>query len=231
MTTKIEYKIEDLKFLNMKKIAVYKSSPRYTNGMSIFEIENELTREEKIELMDEMRDDIASYMLNIIKKWEDEKEELPKDNYGYVKTVSKKAWIKRNDPLNIVNIKYIESLGSYYMFKNEFKGLSLECPSTEYGYSMEHTGGDIVDQWFHDFCSALYLEEKKYFEKTDTKEIKLAEVKEKFLKYHIYFDEIEINDIGYNGKKDVSEERLDEYIKAFDKLEEKIKEISIELNS
>lgn len=231
MTTKFDYKIEDFKFLNMNKIAIFKENPRNDESMSIFQIENELTREEKIEIMDEMKEGVVSWLLGFINGWEKEKERLLKEQPVYSHATLKVNWLRENTPCGFINSHRFENAGSYRLFKNNFTDLSLECPLTGFEESMEYSGGDIVDQWFHDFCNELYLKEDEYFEKTNPQGIKLKEVRDKFLKYHIYFDENEINEIGSKGKKDVPEERLDKYIEAFSELEEKIKEISTRFNN
>ena len=221
------YKVEELKFFTMKKEKIWVSSPHMRNGLSIYAIEKTLSEEEKLAFIDELKEGIGSYVFKILKKWEDEKDSLPQDKYGHPKTVSKKAWIKRNDPHEIIDIKY--RLGNYWLFKTQFKELSTICPTTESGYSHEYTGQSVVHQWFHDLCKELYYKEKKYFEEHDTKEIKLAQVKKLGDRYGIVFDNQDLNDIIWNGKKDVSEEELDRYIAAYEELEEKIQEIKHKL--
>lgn len=93
-----------------------------------------------------------------MKKWEKEKDTLPKDQFGKPKTVSKKAWIKRNDKRKIIDIEY--QIGSYSLFSNRFSDMTTTCPTTDYGYSQEYTGEHIAHQWFHDLLRELYLEEK-----------------------------------------------------------------------
>lgn len=223
------YKVEDLKFFNMKKKDIWVSSPYMRNGLKIFELEDQLSEDEKLAFIDEMKEGIGTYLLNILKRWESEKDSLPKDQYGHPKTVSKKAWIKRNDPHKIIDITY--TLGKYHLFGRKFLEMSTICPSTDYGYSMEYTGKFVVHQWFHDLCQELYYQEKKHFEAHDTKEIKLKEVRELGHSYGVIFDNQTLNDIVWNSKKDVTEEELDAFIAAYKELEEKIQEISKKLET
>lgn len=229
MTQTMAYKLEDLKFLNMEKIPVYTSNPYMRNGLTAFEIEKTLTEEEKLAFIDEMKEGVGTYLFNLLKKWEEEKDSLPQDTYGNVKTVSKKAWIKRNDKdKNLIKIDY--KMGSYWLFKTEFKEMSTTCPEMEYGYSMEYTGQSVIHQWFHDLCKELYQNEQKYFKEHDPKEIKLSTVREYGRQYSICFDNKDLNDIIWNSKTDVSEEFLDTCIAAYKKLEESIQQISLTLN-
>jgi len=225
----MEYKVEDLIFYNMKTSIKHISNFRITTGKcKIYEIEKQLTVNEKVKFIDDLKDGIASYLLNIFSKWESEKDSLPKDNYDYVKTVSKKAWIKRNDERKIIDIDY--KIGKYWLFGTEFKDMSTTCPSTEYSYQMAYTGGNIIDQWFHDLCDLLFREEEKYFKDHDTFQIKLSKLKELGNKHNIVFGSMELNDIVWNRKSDVSEHRIDEYISAYERLYQFIDQIGNELN-
>jgi hypothetical protein len=225
----MEYKLEDLKFLNMKKEKIWVGNPRNRNGLHVFEIEKTLSENEKLEIIDQMKDGVGTYLFNILKKWESEKETLPKNDWGEPKTVSKKAWIKRNDPKGIIDIKF--KLGKYWLFKNDYKEMSTICPETEYGYSMEYTGESVIHQWFHSLCEELYRNESNYFKENDPLQLKITKVKELGEHHRICFNNQDLNDIIWNGKTDVSEEMLDEFIKAYEILEKSIEDISINLNS
>lgn len=211
------YNKKELKFFEMKKRKKFISnSVRRGNKLDVYEIEENLSLEEKIAFIDEIEDGLASYLLNILNKWEEEKDSLPKDMYNNPKTVSKKAWIKRNDPRKIIKTEY--NIGHFYVFGTEHTGMSIKCSTTGYGYNMLYTGQNIAHQWFHDLCEKLYWEEKKYFESIDSKSIKLKEVRELGNRFGC-FDIESLNDIVWNSKKDVSEAELDIYLNAFEKLE------------
>jgi len=225
----MEYKVEDLRFYNMKTSIKHISNFRINTGeCKIFEIEKQLTENEKVKFIDGLKDGVASYLLNILSKWETERDTLPKDNYDHVKTVSKKAWIKRNDERNIIDKEY--KLGSYCVFGTKFMKMDTTCPTTEYSYRLAHTGENIINQWFHDLCRLLYLEEQKYFKEHDIFSIKLSKLKDLGNKYSILFNSLELNDIVWNRKEDISEQRIDEYISAYEKLEQVINQISGELH-
>lgn len=188
-----------------------------------FSIENKLSKEEKIEIIDKYSDGLATYMLTIINKWNDEKDSLPKDSWGYPKTISKKAWIKRNDQKKIIDNEY--RIGDYWMFGSKFKDLSIQCPTTEYGRNMEHTGQHVVNQWFYDFCYKQLQEEQKWFKEHDSKQIKITQVKNLGDHYGTVFGCKLLNDIVWNNKKtDITDEQLDAFINAYEALKKCITE-------
>lgn len=223
----MDYKKEELKFLNMKKIDLDVVKLRNTSSGEIFEIENELSVDEKIKFIDSQSDGVASYLLELFEKWEADKNELPQNSYGRPKTVSFKAWLRRNDPKNRMS-EY--DLGTYNLFGTSFIGMGNDCPKANYNYNLPYTGKHVVHQWFHDLCEKLYLEEREYFKSIDPFSIKLKIIKAYGDLYNVTFGNEEIHDIVWNRKEDVAEENLDMYIKAYEKLEATIKDIENELN-
>lgn len=73
------------------------------------------------------------------------------------------------------------------MFGTKFKGMSLICPKTKYGYNLEYSGNHIVHQWFHDLCKELYREEQTYFKEHDIFQLKLKQVRDYGNRYRINF--------------------------------------------
>lgn len=151
------------------------------NSNFIYKMENEFSTEEKIKFIDENYElrghkDACTYMLNLINKYLVEKDNLPKDTYGYVKTVSLKAWLKKNDPWKVVDDHY--HYGSYYFAKREYSNFGTLTPipawtsNTPY-YNQE---GKIVDLWFHDVLEILYYEEMKYFNDHDPLILKIRKI-------------------------------------------------------
>ena len=78
--------VEEMKLMNSKK---------NFNGTYFFE--DEVSREDKIAFVDSKQDGILSYLMMIIEKFNQDVDNMPKDQWGNVKTVSLKAWIKKND--------------------------------------------------------------------------------------------------------------------------------------
>ena len=213
---------ENLTFLNMKKYGIYKNNPYMSNGLEIFAIEKEISLEDKIKIIDIFDNNIATYMLNIINKWDDEKDSLPKDKWDNIKTVSVKAWIKRNDPLNKIDTEF--KIGKYYLFERRFESLNIKCPSTEYGYSMEYTGEYIVNQWFHNLCMILYKEELKWFKENNPLQIKINKVKKLGNSYGVVFNCKLLNDIIYNQEENVTEEQIDVFLSAYEAIKKCVAE-------
>lgn len=211
------YKVEEMKFLNMN-VREECMQRRYNRRrvVKVFEIEDKLSVEEKIAFIDEVEDGIATYLLDLFDKWEKDYDELKKDSYGNVKTVSKKAWLKRNDTRKKINDSY--NIGHYYLFGSEYNEMSVTCPYTNWGFSMLYSEKHIVNQWFHDLCNILYGKEKKYFQEIDPVSIKIKKVKE-YADFLGILDNKIINDIYYNGKIDVTEEVLDSILDGYGKLE------------
>jgi len=221
------YKKEEMKFLNMNRTDIYVSNPNNINGYQVFKIEKEFTLEEKISFIDKMEDGIASYLIALIEKWEMEKDELPQSS-GSPKTVSKKAWIKRNDTRNIIDNDY--KIGRYHVLRTAFSNMTLTCPTTEYGHSYAFTGQHVAHQWFHDLCNKLHYQEQEYFKSIDPKSIMLNEVEEMGDKFGTCFNNKELNDIVWNRKIDVEMKNLQLYLDAYKKLEDTMTNIERELN-
>lgn len=218
----MNYQIEEMKLLNMKKVSIHVSNPRLRDGLKIYEIENILSEDEKLAFIDDMRDGVGTYMVKLLTKWEEEKDSLP-STHGKPKTVSHKAWLKRNDTRKMFSEF---SIDTYYLFGTEFKNMSLICPKAGYNYDMEHTGKPIVHQWFHDLCKELEKMERKYFQENDPTQIKLAKVVELGNRYQIFFDDELLHDIVWNRETNVTDVQLDTFLAAYEELEKKIESIT-----
>ena len=73
-------------------------------------------------------------------------------------------------------------------------------------------------------------EEEKYFKEHDNFQIKLSKLVDLGNKHNIAFGSRELNDIIWNRKSDISEQRIDEYINAYERLYQFIDQIGSELN-
>jgi hypothetical protein len=216
-----KHNVEDLGFLNMKKCRVVKSRPAF-GKMEIYEVEKEISLEDKIKIIDIFEENTATYLLDIITKWNKEEKSMPKDRWDNPKTVSVKAWIKRNDIKKKIDNDY--TIGSYYLFGTKFKSLDIECPSTEHNFNMEYTGEHVANQWFHDLCKKLNKKELEWFKENDPKQIKINKVKALGDSYRIGFNCKLLNDIIYNREENVTDEQLDIFINAYEVLEKCITE-------
>ena len=156
------WNIEDMKLLNQE-------CNIFIDKEKIYNCENEVSREEKIEFVDKMKDGKLSYILNLAQKFEKDKENMPSDQWGDVKTVSLKAWGKRNDGRDLIDITYkygdirflagrnIQSVnrkGAYDTYDNYvdeiFHRQLKECEKMEHKYFIEHDEYSILKQKFRD---------------------------------------------------------------------------------
>lgn len=84
------YKVEDLKFLHKK----YECLKTYRGD--IYD-DSDVTTEDKIKLLDEICDGLATYLLKLIDKFQRDKDTIKKDNEGNYDIKSFNRWVKRND--------------------------------------------------------------------------------------------------------------------------------------
>lgn len=94
-----EWNIEAMSLLNQE-------SNTYIGNEKIYNDENVTSREDKIAFVDKIQDGKLSYILDLTEKFEKDKGTMPTDSFGYVKTVSFKAWLKRNDNRNLIANSY-----------------------------------------------------------------------------------------------------------------------------
>jgi len=143
----MNWNVEEMKLLNEK-------CNTYFGKEKIYSCEN-INREEKIAFIDLMQDGKMSYLLNLIDKFEADKESLPKDYYSSVKTVSLKAWLNRNDTLKMIDRDY---------HHGKIRFLNMERWITEANrHGSYDTYENIVDECFHRVLKDCEKEEKHYF--------------------------------------------------------------------
>lgn len=161
-----EWKVEDMKLLNQK-------GGLFFGKEKIYDCEYEVSREDKISFVDGLQDGNLSYLLGLIEKFNDEKMSMPKDSWGRVKTVSLKAWIKRNDTKNrwhIIDDAY--NYGKYRML-----GCGRYITSNYKG--AYDTYEDLVDEMFHRQLIECEKKERKYFLEHDEYSILKRKFREK----------------------------------------------------
>lgn len=200
-----------------------------------------VSREDKIAFVDSMQDGKLSYILSIIDKFNKEKDTLPKDNYGYVKTVSLRAWLKRNDtgydrPVfdNWYHYGHYSLLGSERSLNTLY--------STKGGYDFYD---DFVDECFHRQLKECERLERKYFKEHDEYSILKTKLIKNIDKFNTTFDvnikwssdgniyiyeKYEVNESTKSRDKKITIEELKELIDKYNKLEDYIKELSKEIN-
>lgn len=171
-----KWKVENLALMN-EKVQYYENRER------IYAVERELSREEKIAFVDSMQDGKLSYLLALQEKFDREKDQLPKDKYGDVKTSSLKAWIKRNDTKYerpMIDCEY--NCGLYRLCETDCK---LQNP--EMILELYDTYKDFVDVCFHRQLIRCEKEEHKYFREHDKYSILQDKIFDYFEKYRTSF--------------------------------------------
>ena len=155
-----EWKVEDMVLMNQYRIGIEK----------IYLCESNVSREDKIAFVDSMTDGRLSYILELAKKYKEEKDTLKQDKWGKVNTNSFKAWLRKNDIRNIVdrecwygriyflscerNIKNIDVTYIYDIYKDYvdeiFHKQLIECERMERRYFLEHDEYSILKRKFRE---------------------------------------------------------------------------------
>lgn len=169
-----EWKVEDMLLLNQK-------GGVFVDKEKIYDCEHKISRENKIAFVDSFQDGKLSYLLKLIEKFNQDKDNLPKDQWGNIKTVSLKAWVKRNDtkygrPIVDNDYRY----GKYYV-------LGMERYITYDVKGSYDTYDDLVDELFHRQLKECEKEERKYFLEHDEYSILKTTFKEYQNKYRTSF--------------------------------------------
>ena len=149
-----EWKVEEMKLMNEK-------GGVFLGKEKIFSCESKTSREDKIAFVDSMTDGKLSYLLSLIEKFESEKESLPKDTWGSVKTVSPKAWVKRNDT------KYKRPVIDDWYQYGKYRILNVERNIQSNSKGSYEIYDDLVDECFHRQILECKREEEKYFAEHD----------------------------------------------------------------
>lgn len=158
-----EWKVEEMKLMNDCKMNV--------DGRMRYSFENNISIGDKIQFVDSMNNGELSYVLELVEKFNKERESLPKDGRGKVKTVSLKAWLKRNDPKRVCDSSY--NYGEIHLLRTRRLIYRLG-----YGNNSE-TFNEYVDDVFHEQLNRCKGKEEVYFLEHDEYSI----LKRKFREY------------------------------------------------
>lgn len=164
-----DWKVEDMVLYNQKGVI-------YIGNEEIYNCESKVSREDKIAFVDEFQNGKLSYILSLIEKYNAEEDKLPKDTWGNVKTVSLKAWIKRNDK--------DERFKPFGVFDSNGK---IRIYTIQRYITYNHKGTydtyeDLVDECFHRQLKECEQKEKEYFLEHDEYSI----LKKRFMDYSSY---------------------------------------------
>lgn len=220
-----EWKVEDMKLLKEKN-ALFKDDRNY-----IFKCEKEVSREEKIEFLDTLHDGKVSYLLNLIARFKDDAASIPKSQYGKFRKNSLKAWIRKNDTRNMVDIRY--DCG-YFSFNGVKRFLDNDNKTT--GFYAYDVHDDLVDEIFHRQLKEYVALENKYFLEHDETSVLKTKFNEKFETLKTTFGvniilrsngDILISD-GNGKERNITNEELKEMIAKYEQVENLIEKITKE---
>lgn len=145
----------------------------------VFALESKISREDKIEFLDSRLEGKISFLLELADKLEKERESMPKDSWNDIKTVSLKAWIKRNcDIPNLIDTEHYH--GKIYL-----GGSSRNIKSINQKGAYD-TYADFVDEMFHKELLKCRDEERRYFREHDEYTILMDEIHDRLNRGNFY---------------------------------------------
>lgn len=218
-----EWKVEDMKLLNQR-------GGIFFGKEKIYDCEHRVSREDKISFVDSLQNGALSYLLELIEKFNNDKTSLPKDSLGHVKTVSLKAWIKRNDTKNswhiiddIYNYGKYSLLGINRYITSDFKG----------AYD---TYEDLVDEAFHRQLKECEKKERQYFLEHDEYSILKSKFRNK--RYDTTFG-VNISDCSdgklyvyetdnYDNRREITMDELKDLLAKYEQLDALVNKLTAE---
>ena len=162
--------------------------------------------EDKIKILDKYTESKSTYIFNLLEQFNYDRETLPQDNWGKVKTVSIKAWIRKNVDTNIIGIDTSYNYGSF-----NFLGLE-HFIQRKYNYrsTWGTKDGDYREILFEAIMNNFKQSERNWYRENDPLIKKINELKG-YISLSTFNSKI-LNDIHWNGKEDITEEQADFYI-------------------
>lgn len=164
---------------NVAEMKLMKSGRNVGRSMEFSEDYTTL-QEDKIQFVDANTDGNLSYFLELFRKFQEDMEIMPKDQWGNVRTQSLIAWCKRNDPKKLIDREY--KYGKIRFFQTERfiqNGVDHKGPWD--------TFDNLVDETFHRQLMKCRNEEIEYFKSHDEYEIAKSAVRDYADKYHTTF--------------------------------------------
>lgn len=219
-----EWKVKDMKLLNQK-------CGLYYGREKIYDCERELSREDKIAFVDSLTDGKLTYLLELVDKFKNEKDQLPKDKWGSIKTVSLKAWIRRNDTkydAHIFDDDY--RYGKYRVFGMD-RYITSDYPGSYDTYD------DLVDEVFHRQLKECEKLEYNYFLKHDEYSI----LKRKFIdkQYCTTFgahiacnsdNTVYVYDDNWNYRREITMDELKDLLNKYEQIDALVEKLTLETN-
>ena len=168
------WNVEEMKLTHSPKL------PKLMDGMGAWRLEREVSREDKIRFIDERTDGEITKILELSEKYAKEKEQLPHDEKGHVKTVSLKAWLKRNDTDRLFD-------ADYHIGRTNKHDRHIEDLNTTWNYNEPK---DFVDFAFHKELEKCQIEENKYFNTHDEYTVLTDKLAEKLRENNLIHDAV-----------------------------------------
>lgn len=196
----------------------------------ILDLGNNISREEKIEFIDKMQEGKLSYLLDLLKKFNDERTNFKYDNRGDIKTSSLKPWLKKNDTLSLVDDWY--HYGAFSLL-----GINYNIQSRSNNMDDDNYCG-FVDNMFHKQLEECEKLERQYFFAHDEFSILKLKIEDKCEQYDTSFGinlnfssngDVYIYDEGCVNSREVTLEELKELSDKYDKLDEFVKKLALEI--
>ncbi len=217
------YKVEELNFLH-KKYECFK-----TNRGDVYD-DSDVTTEDKIKLLDEICDGLATYLLKLIDKFQRDKDTIKKDNEGNYDIKSFNRWVKRNDKRQMLEPFNITGAKKYYYFLSNFysieEGRKAIYDYTNYDYPNDFLliTNDTIKNWYNDLVRELIRREELYLKQQDTHDKMILEIKEYENKYGNPLMSQEVYNICDKGKENVKYEVLERILESYKRYEELLKQ-------
>lgn len=216
-----KWNVEDMVLMNNNYMA---GRTKYYTG------EADVSREDKIAFVDSMQDGKLSYILSLIEKFNTDKETLSKDSYGNVRTVSLKAWVKKNDTKYsrpIINYEY--AYGTYHILGIN-RSIQTPCKGTW------DTFDDLVDEAFHRQLLTCEKMEQDYFAAHDEYSILKKKLRDRdygttFGVNLCYWSDGRITikaEPGSDLERDITIDELKELLSKYDRLDALVEKITAE---
>lgn len=228
-----EWKVEDMVLMKQKEEVEVKRRGKFY----VYACEKDVSREDKIAFVDSYTEGRLSYILSMIDKFNAEREKMPKDERGEVKTVSLKAWLKRNDTkygVPIFNRDY------HYGFFHLFNGQTHLCSrfiNMPTAINIGEYHEDVVDEAFRKQLIECENEEYKYFLAHDEYSILKQQFKNNRSKYATTFGVMigvyengRIVVLSKTDERDITIEELKILLEKYKELEDFIDNISKEID-
>lgn len=172
-----KWNVEDMQLMNEK-------CNIFIGENKIYNIETELSREEKIEFLDRMNEGKISYILNLADEFQNDKDNLPKNRRGEISDISLKEWLEKNDNRSLVYTGKI-SIGTINLLNyTRYSGRHIQDINI---ISASDVYCDFVDSLFHRQLEICEKQEKKYFREHDNYSILSQKISDNIDKYHTAF--------------------------------------------